>query len=115
MSTIDNTYSLKLITGEEILCRIDDIHADNLFLDFPIKLREVMGTDDLGEPEPAYTMMPWITSTEETRFTIPSDKVLIIAKITKDLASLYVHSVFHRRKKDAGSIKPKVLNYFHLP
>jgi hypothetical protein len=115
MATVDNVYTIKLITGEEILARIDDTEADEIILDHPIKLREIMGVDMRGEPEPAYCMMAWLHSTEETKFTIDRFQVMVMAKIKKDLAGMYTHAVFHRTKSSAGSIKPQILNYFHLP
>ena len=115
MATVNNVYTIKLITGEEIISRIDDPDADEIILDQPIKLREIMGEDMQGVPEPAYCMMAWIHSTDETKFTIDRFQVMVMAKVKKDLASMYTHAVFHRVKGHARSAKPQIINYFHLP
>ena len=81
---------VKLKSGDELIARFGhDSLNHKIVLDQPMSIQVVVQPD--GKPRVA--MMPWIKSSDDTKFTIDSDEVLTKGKARNEMERQYLSAV----------------------
>ena len=79
---INDTISIKLISGEEVIARFDEQTADSIVLSKPMAF--MMGPQGLG-------LVPFMFSvSKDAKITIPLSAVVAQAKTVEDIAKQYI-------------------------
>jgi hypothetical protein len=83
---------VKLTNGEEIICQLgDDIDNGEYKVNFPLKM-EVHSLMTKEGPVDSLNLSRWIGPyTEQSRFLIKSDHVLLVANASPGLSKYYEH------------------------
>jgi hypothetical protein len=83
---------VKLTNGEEIICQlVDDIDNGEYKINFPLKM-EVHSLMTKEGPVDSLNLSRWIGPyTEQSRFLIKSDHVLLVANASPGLSKYYEH------------------------
>jgi hypothetical protein len=83
---------VKLTNGEEIICQLgDDIDNGEYKINFPLKM-EVHSLMTKEGPVDSLNLSRWIGPyTEQSRFLIKSDHVLLVANASPGLSKYYEH------------------------
>ena len=90
-----STYKVvKLTNGEEIICQLgDDIDNGEYKINFPLKM-EVHSVLTKEGPVESLNLSRWIGPyTEQSRFLIKSDHVLLVANASEGLSRYYEHVI----------------------
>ena len=88
-----STYKVvKLTNGEEIICQLgDDIDNGEYKINFPLKM-EVLSVLTKEGPVDSLNLSRWIGPyTEQSKFLIKSDHVLLVANASPGLSKYYEH------------------------
>ena len=88
-----STYKVvKLTNGEEIICQLgDDIDNGEYKINFPLKM-EVHSVLTKEGPVDSLNLSRWIGPyTEQSKFSIKSDHVLLVANASPGLSRYYEH------------------------
>ena len=85
---------VKLTNGEEIICQLgDDIDNGEYKINFPLKM-EVHSVLTKEGPVESLNLSRWIGPyTEQSRFLIKSDHVLLVANASEGLSRYYEHVI----------------------
>ena len=90
-----STYKVvKLTNGEEIICQLgDNIDNGEYKINFPLKM-EVHSVLTKEGPVESLNLSRWIGPyTEQSRFLIKSDHVLLVANASEGLSRYYEHVI----------------------
>jgi len=81
---------LKLVTGDEIVCRMDVTFekGDDIYLDMPLQIQTVQEGGKVG-----FGMMPWIMAAEDQGFTISENAIITMGTPKHGLESQYLSAV----------------------
>ena len=94
---------VKLISGCELIGKVEDEDPNWIKIDEPLELRTITKETQYG-PRDDSSLAPWIMFANQKTFSIPRDKVLTISKISKELDSYY--SVILRQIENRKIKKP---------
>ena len=97
-----STYKVvKLTNGEEIICQLgDDIDNGEYKINFPLKM-EVRSVLTKEGPVESLNLSRWIGPyTEQSRFLIKSDHVLLVANASPGLSRYYEHVMKEIKQSD---------------
>ena len=97
-----STYKVvKLTNGEEIICQLgDDIDNGEYKINFPLKM-EVHSVMTKEGPVDYLNLSRWIGPyTEQSRFLIKSDHVLLVANASPGLSRYYEHVMKEIKQSD---------------
>ena len=94
MNTAAPYKIVKLTNGEEIVCQLgDDIDNGEYKINFPLKM-EVHSVLTKEGPVDSLNLSRWIGPyTEQSRFSIKSDHVLLVANASEGLSRYYEHVI----------------------
>ena len=94
---------VKLTNGEEIICQLgDDIDNGEYKINFPLKM-EVHSVLTKEGPVASLNLSRWIGPyTEQSRFLIKSDHVLLIANASEGLSRYYEHVIKEIKQLDTS-------------
>ena len=81
---------IKLKSGEELIARIDpnDI-APTIVLEQPFAIQVMMQPGG----KPGFAMVPWIMASDDTKFTIDSNEVLVKGKARDEMEKQYLSAI----------------------
>ena len=79
---------VKLISGCELIGKVEDEDPNWIKIDEPLELRTITKETQYG-PRDDSSLAPWIMFANQKTFSIPRDKVLTISTISKELDSYY--------------------------
>ena len=79
---------VKLISGCELIGKVEDDDPNWIKIDEPLELRTITKETRYG-PRDDSSLAPWIMFANQKTFSIPRDKVLTISSISKELDSYY--------------------------
>ena len=102
-----STYKVvKLTNGEEIICQLgDDIDNGEYKINFPLKM-EVHSVLTKEGPVESLNLSRWIGPyTEQSRFLIKSDHVLLVANASPGLSRYYEHVMKEIKQLDTPEKK----------
>ena len=85
---------LKLTNGENLICQInDDVDNGEYKISFPLKM-EVHSLMTKEGPAESLNLSRWIGSyTDQSRFLIKSDHILLVANASEGLCRFYEHTM----------------------
>ena len=94
MSTTTPYKIVKLTNGENLICQInDDVDNGEYKINFPLKM-EVHSVLTKEGPAESLNLSRWIGPyTEQSRFLIKSDHVLLVANASEGLCRYYEHVI----------------------
>ena len=107
-----STYKVvKLTNGEEIICQLgDDIDNGEYKINFPLKM-EVHSVLTKEGPVDSLNLSRWIGPyTEQSRFLIKSDHVLLVANASPGLSRYYEHVMKEIKQLDTPEKKSTLDN-----
>ena len=109
-----NTTSYKVVklkNGEEIICQInDDIDNGEYKINSPLKM-EVHSVLTKEGPVAALNLSRWIGPyTEQSRFLIKSDHVLLVANASPGLCKYYEHVIKEIKQLDTSKKRSSLDN-----
>ena len=92
MDTITSYKVIKLTNGEEIVCQLgDDIDNGEYKINFPLKMKVYSMPTKEGVVD-SLNLSRWVGPyTEQSKFSIKSDHVLLIANASPGLSRYYEH------------------------
>ena len=99
-----STYKVvKLTNGEEIICQLgDDIDNGEYKINFPLKM-EVHSVLPKEGPVDSLNLSRWIGPyTEQSKFLIKSDHVLLVANASPGLSRYYEHVMKEIKQLDTS-------------
>ena len=102
-----STYKVvKLTNGEEIICQLgDDIDNGEYKINFPLKM-EVHSVLTKEGPVDSLNLSRWIGPyTEQSKFLIKSDHVLLVANASPGLSKYYEHVMKEINQLDTSEKK----------
>ena len=101
MSTTTPYKIVKLTNGENLICQInDDIDNGEYKINFPLKM-EVHSLMTKEGPVDSLNLSRWIGPyTEQSRFLIKSDHVLLVANASEGLCRFYEHTMKEIKQVD---------------
>ena len=102
-----STYKVvKLTNGEEIICQLgDDINNGEYKINFPLKM-EVHSVLTKEGPVDSLNLSRWIGPyTEQSKFLIKSDHVLLVANASPGLSRYYEHVMKEIKQLDTPEKK----------
>ena len=102
-----STYKVvKLTNGEEIICQLgDDIDNGEYKINFPLKM-EVQSFMTKKGPVASLNLSRWIGPyTEQSKFLIKSDHVLLVANASPGLSRYYEHVMKEIKQLDTPEKK----------
>ena len=101
MSTTTPYKILKLTNGENLICQInDDLDNGEYKISFPLKM-EVHSLMTKEGPAESLNLSRWIGSyTDQSRFLIKSDHVLLVANASEGLCRFYEHTMKEIKQVD---------------
>ena len=79
---------VKLISGCELIGKVEDEDPNWIKIDEPLELRTITKETQYG-PRDDSSLAPWIMFANQKTFSIPRDKVLTISTISKELDNYY--------------------------
>ena len=97
-----STYKVvKLTNGEEIICQLgDDIDNGEYKINFPLKM-EVHSVLTKQGPVDSLNLSRWIGPyTEQSRFLIKSDHILLVANASPGVSRYYEHIIKEIKQLD---------------
>jgi len=102
MSTTTPYKIVKLTNGDNLICQInDDIDNGEYKINFPLKM-EVHSLMTKDGPVESLSLSRWIGPfTEQSRFLIKSDHVLLVANASEGLCRYYKHIINEISQSDA--------------
>ena len=94
MSTTTPYKIVKLTNGENLICQInDDVDNGEYKINFPLKM-EVHSVLTKEGPVESLNLSRWIGPyTEQSRFSIKSDHILLVANASEGLCRYYEHVI----------------------
>ena len=94
MSTTTPYKIVKLTNGENLICQInDDVDNGEYKINFPLKM-EVHSVLTKEGPAESLNLSRWIGPyTEQSRFLIKSDHILLVANASEGLCRYYEHVI----------------------
>ena len=94
MSTTTPYKIVKLTNGENLICQInDDVDNGEYKINFPLKM-EVHSLMTKEGPVESLNLSRWIGPyTEQSRFSIKSDHILLVANASEGLCRYYEHVI----------------------
>ena len=101
---MNTSYKIvKFINGEEIICQLgDDIDNGEYKINFPLKM-EVHSVLTKEGPVESLNLSRWIGPyTEQSRFLIKSDHVLLVANASPGLSRYYEHVIKEIKQLDTS-------------
>ena len=103
MNTAAPYKIVKLTNGEEIVCQLgDDIDNGEYKINFPLKM-EVHSVLTKEGPVDSLNLSRWIGPyTEQSRFSIKSDHVLLVANASPGLSRYYEHVIKEIKQLDTS-------------
>ena len=103
MSTTTPYKIVKLTNGENLICQInDDVDNGEYKINFPLKM-EVHSLMTKDGPVDSLSLSRWIGPfTEQSRFLIKSDHVLLVANASEGLCRYYKHIIKEISQSDAS-------------
>ena len=101
MNTTAPYKIVKLTNGEEIVCQLgDDIDNGEYKVNFPLKM-EVHSVLTKEGPVDSLNLSRWIGPyTEQSKFSIKSDHVLLVANASPGLSRYYEHVIKEIKQLD---------------
>ena len=101
MNTTAPYKIVKLTNGEELVCQLaDDIDNGEYKINFPLKM-EVHSVLTKEGPVDSLNLSRWIGPyTEQSKFSIKSDHVLLIANASPGLSRYYEHVIKEIKQLD---------------
>ena len=106
MSTTTPYKIVKLTNGENLICQIND-DADNgeYKISFPLKM-EVHSLMTKEGPAESLNLSRWIGSyTDQSRFLIKSDHILLVANASEGLCRFYEHTIKEMKQSNTSEKK----------
>ena len=102
MNTTAPYKIVKLTNGEEIVCQLgDDIDNGEYKVNFPLKM-EVPSVLTKEGPVDSLNLSRWIGPyTEQSKFSIKSDHVLLVANASPGLSRYYEHVIKEIKQLDS--------------
>ena len=102
MSTTTPYKIVKLTNGDNLICQInDDVDNGEYKINFPLKM-EVHSLMTKDGPVDSLSLSRWIGPfTEQSRFLIKSDHVLLVANASEGLCRYYKHIINEISQSDA--------------
>jgi len=106
MSTTTPYKIVKLTNGENLICQIND-DADNgeYKISFPLKMEvhSLMTKEGLAD---SLNLSRWIGSyTDQSRFLIKSDHILLVANASEGLCRFYEHTIKEMKQSNTSEKK----------
>ena len=98
---------LKLISGEDIVCKTDELInlKDNfsIFIKDPLVLNQIRTrlTDAMME---SYTLAPWFALAEEEFYEIPIRNIISYANVNDELKENYIKYLTARKEAEENAI-----------
>ena len=98
---------LKLISGEDIVCKTDELInlKDNfsIFIKDPLVLNQIRTrlTDAMME---SYTLAPWFALAEEEFYEIPIRNIISYANVNDELKENYIKYLIARKEAEENAI-----------
>jgi hypothetical protein len=98
---------LKLVSGEDIVCKTDDAInlKDNfsIFIKDPLVLNQIRTrlTDAMME---SYTLVPWFALAEEEFYEIPISNIITYATAKEELKENYIRYLIARKEAEENAI-----------
>ena len=101
MNTVAPYKIVKLTNGEELVCQLaDDIDNGEYKINFPLKM-EVHSVLTKDGPVDSLNLSRWIGPyTEQSKFSIKSDHVLLVANASPGLSRYYEHVIKEIKQLD---------------
>jgi hypothetical protein len=101
MNTTAPYKIVKLTNGEELVCQLaDDIDNGEYKINFPLKM-EVHSVLTKDGPVDSLNLSRWIGPyTEQSKFSIKSDHVLLVANASPGLSRYYEHVIKEIKQLD---------------
>ena len=101
---------VKLTNGENLICQInDDVHNGEYKINFPLKM-QVHSVLTKEGPVDSLNLSRWIGPyTEQSRFLIKSDHVLLVANASPGLSRYYEHVMKEIKQLDSPEKIKKVV------
>ena len=102
MSTTTPYKIVKLTNGDNLICQInDDVDNGEYKINFPLKM-EVHSLMTKEGPVESLNLSRWIGPyTEQSRFSIKSDHILLVANASEGLCRYYKHIINEISQSDA--------------
>ena len=106
MNTTAPYKIVKLTNGEELVCQLaDDIDNGEYKINFPLKM-EVHSVLTKDGPVDSLNLSRWIGPyTEQSKFSIKSDHVLLVANASPGLSRYYEHVIKEIKQLDTPEKK----------
>ena len=106
MNTTTPYKIVKLTNGENIICQInDDVDNGEYKINFPLKI-EVHSLMTKEGPAESLNLSRWIGPyTEQSRFLIKSDHILLVANASEGLCRYYEHVIKEIKQSTAPEKK----------
>ena len=97
---------LKLTNGENLICQIiDDVDNGEYKIKFPLKI-EVHSLMTKEGPAESLNLSRWIGSyTDQSRFLIKSDHILLVANASEGLCRFYEHTIKEMKQSNTSEKK----------
>ena len=97
---------LKLTNGENLICQIiDDVDNGEYKISFPLKM-EVHSLMTKEGPAESLNLSRWIGSyTDQSRFLIKSDHILLVVNASEGLCRFYEHTMKEMKQVDSSEKK----------
>ena len=101
MNTTTPYKIVKLTNGEELICQMgDDVDNGEYKINFPLKM-EVHSLMTKEGPVESLNLSRWIGPfTDQSRFLIKSDHVLLVANASEGLCRFYEHTMKEIKQVD---------------
>ena len=82
---------LKLITGEEVIARVAEVHNDLLTLEKPMTLQMIPPTTSTGQV--GFALVPWMKAAKNDKATISIDHVLVTDEASDQTEKNYLQVI----------------------
>jgi hypothetical protein len=86
-------YSIKLVSGEELMCTLIDSNEDCLTIESPILIRSVPVLQEDGSFNNKLNTQSWMPYAANRIFGLPLGSVLALAQLHPDLHKFYTKMV----------------------
>lgn len=103
-------YSIiKLISGEEIICKVCYLpEEDSLLIENPLKVEKV--SHKKGSHSGGFTLTEWIHASYDNMFVIPKDTVITMSELDKRIENYYIKMLNDEEPSNEISISPDHLS-----
>ena len=82
---------LKMINGEDVICKIAEEYSDALVVEFPMAIVKNQVVENESSIVEHTGLQRWMNYTQDTTFVIPKERIICLGDMAPDVALYYKH------------------------